>query len=261
MNYLRLILILLVGAAAMARADLPVAWSTNLPAALSEASSKQQPLLVWFTASWCGPCRLMGRTTLTNEAVRQVLSTLGCAVLDIDEHPDLAARHHIEAVPTFVMLSTGGDEVVRTTGYQAPADFLPWLTNSIAEAKETAARQIRCQEHLAAADQLLSGTNAGSSRQAATELFGLCAERNPAIAQAAITRLQVLAVREPIVLLDGLKDPRLVVRIQIANMLRDRLGEGFDVDPWNNAATSGPAIEKWRGILDGSVTNRSAMPR
>jgi hypothetical protein len=51
------------------------------------------------------------------------------------------------------------------------------------------------------------------------------------------------------------------VRIQIANLLRDRLGDGFDVDPWNNAAASGPAIEKWRGILTGSATNRSENSR
>ena len=261
MKLLRLILILLVVAAGAARAELPAGWSTNLTAALSEARSKQQSLLVWFTASWCGPCRLMGRTTLTNEAVLHVLSTISRVALDIDEHPDLAARYNVEAVPTFVILSTGGDEVARTTGYQPPADFLQWLTNSVSEAKETAARQIRSREQLAAADELLSGTNSGSSRQAAAELFGLSADRNRDVSQAAIRRLQVLAVREPVVLLDGLKDPRLAVRLQIANLLRDRLGDGFDVDPWNNAATSGPAIEKWRGILSGSVANHSEQPR
>jgi thioredoxin-like negative regulator of GroEL len=152
-------------------------------------------------------------------------------VLDIDEHRDLAAQHNVEAVPTFVMLSGSEDEVVRTTGYQPPAEFLQWLTNGISEAKDTAARQIRCQEQLAAADQLLSETNAGSAGRAAAELFGLCAERNRTVSPAALFRLQVIAVREPVLLLDGLKNPRLAVRIQIANLLRDRLGDGFDMDP------------------------------
>jgi thioredoxin 1 len=259
MKHLHLILILLIVNAGVARAELPAGWSTNLTAALTDAGSNQQPLLVWFTASWCGPCQL-GRTTLTNEAVVQVLSTISHVALDLDEHRDLAERHNVEAVPTFALLSTGGDEVERTTGYQPPDEFLQWLTNSISEAKETAARQSRCQEQLAAADQLLSGTNAGSARQAAVELFGLCAERNRAISQAAVARLRVLAVREPALLLDGLKDPRLAVRIQVANMLRDRLGDGFDVDPWNNAASSGPAIEKWRGMLNDSATNHSEKP-
>jgi thiol-disulfide isomerase/thioredoxin len=259
MKYLHLILLVLnIG---VAHAELPASWSTNLTAALAEGGLKKQPLLVWFTASWCGPCQLMARTTLTNEAVVRVLSTISHLALDIDDHRDLAAQHNIEAVPTFVMLSGGGDEVVRTTGCQPAEEFLQWLTNGISEAKEMAARQIHCQEKLAAADQLLSKTNAGSARQAAAELFGLCAERNRAVSQAALFRLQVIAVREPVLLLDGLKDPRLAVRIQIANMLRDRLGDGFDVDPWNNAAASGPAIERWRGILSGSATNHSENPR
>jgi len=261
MKHLRFIFMLLFVNAGVAYAELPAGWSTNLATALIEAGSKQQPLLVWFTASWCGPCRLMARTTLTNEAVLPVLATIGRVALDIDEHPDLAARHNVEAVPAFVLLSAGGDEVVRTTGYQPPEEFLQWLTNGISDAKDTLARQTRDREQLAIADQLLAGTNAGSARQAAAELFGLGAERNPAISQAAITKLQVLAVREPVVLLDGLKDPRLAVRIQIANMLRDRLGDGFDVDPWDNAATSGPVIEKWRGILSDSATNHFEKPR
>ena len=261
MKQLHLIYLLLVVNAGVAYAELPAGWSTNLAPALAEAGSKQQPLLVWFTASWCGPCRLMARTTLTNEAVLPVLATIGRVAIDIDEFPELATRHNVEAVPTFVILSADGDEVVRTTGYQLPDEFVPWLTNSIAEAKDTLARQTRDRERLAAADQLLSGTNAGSASQGAAELFGLCAERNRAISQAAITRLQVLAVREPVVLLDGLKDPHLAVRIQIANLLRDRLGDGFDVDPWDNAATSGPVIEKWRGILSGSATNNFGNPR
>jgi thioredoxin-like negative regulator of GroEL len=261
MKHLRLILILLVVNAEMARAELPAGWSTNLTAALAEAGSKKQPLLVWFTASWCGPCQMMARTTLTNEAVIQVLSTISHVALDIDEHRDLAAQHNVEAVPTFALLSAGGDEVIRSTGYQPPAEFLEWLTNSLSEATETAARQFRCQEQLAAADQLLSETNTGSASRAAAELFGLCAERNRAVSQVALFRLHVIAVREPALLLDGLKDSRLAVRIQVANMLRDRLGDGFDVDPWNNAAASGPAIEKWRGVLTGSATNPSEKPR
>ena len=40
----------------------PTDWSTNYDATLAAAATNQQPALVYFTASWCGPCKLMTRT-------------------------------------------------------------------------------------------------------------------------------------------------------------------------------------------------------
>jgi hypothetical protein len=65
----------------------------------------------------------------------------------------------------------------------------------------------------------------------------------------AAERLTVLASRQPATLLDGLGDPRLSVRIQVANALRVRLGEKFNVDPWGEAAARAEAIQEWRTQL------------
>jgi thioredoxin-like negative regulator of GroEL len=254
-KYLRSTIVLWIVIAVVVRAEVPAGWSTNFTAAVSAAGSNQEPVLVFFTASWCGPCRMMARTTLTNEAVVHALSTVTHVALDIDEHPDLAQQHDVRAVPTFAILANGGGEVDRTTGYQSPAEFLDWLTNGVSEARENAAQLVRLHEQLATADQLLTGTNADSTLRAATELFELCAERDSATSQAAISRLKSLGARDPRLLLDGLRDRRLAVRIQVANILRERLGDGFDVDPWSDAASCKKAIETWRKKLSASATD------
>jgi thioredoxin-like negative regulator of GroEL len=243
------ILLLVLGLVSVARAEVPAGWSTNYAAALSEAAKEQQPALVFFTASWCGPCRLMARSTLSEASVQQVLSNFARVAIDIDEQHDLAAQHGIEAVPTFVLLSPAGDEVQRATGFQTAADFVPWLTNGLSNAREVVLRQALAKKTLADVDQLLASTNTDAPRQCAIKLFDLCAGRDETMLRQAAERLTVLASRQPATLLDGLGDPRLSVRIQVANALRVRLGEKFNVDPWGEAAARAEAIQEWRTQL------------
>ena len=207
------------------------------------------PSLVYFTASWCGPCKLMTRVTLVNPALTDVFSNVDHVAVDIDAHPDLAAQKGIDAVPTFILLSPTGDEVDRVTGFQPIGDFLSWLTNGVSKAKEAMARLAHSNQMLSEVDQMLAGTEANSTHRAALKLFDLCNMREDTIVQAAATRLKTLAKRDPAAVLDGLDDPRLASRIQAANALRDTIGDTFDIDPWSDAATRTKAIEAWRKKL------------
>jgi thioredoxin 1 len=230
----------------------PTGWSTNLAGVLESAAKQQQPVLVYFTASWCGPCKLMARTTLTNEAVRQLLGSLPHVALDLDEQPKLAGQYEIRAVPTFLMLAPTGEPVVTTTGFQDADTFLQWLTNGVSEVSAAITRQHQVAQKLVAVDQWLVASDRHSLQQAAAELIELCADRNETTRKAANARLATMVTHDPALLLAGLTHPRLSVRIQVSNLLRQQLGEGFEIDPWGDASARASGIAIWREKLAGA---------
>jgi len=239
----------LIACACPAFAALPAGWETDFTNALAKAKAQQQPVLAYFTASWCGPCKMMTRTTLTNETVIQALNNFSHVAVDIDDHQELAQAYGVREVPTFHVLTSTGDKVSTTTGYQDAGRFLTWLTNGVSEAKETVAHRKESEEKLAAIDQLLRQTDVKSLQKAAAEIIDLCAERENAVVEAAGERLATLAKRNPALLLDGLNHPRLAARIQVANAMRAQLGENFDADPWSDPATRQQATSNWREKL------------
>ncbi|MFQ6070852.1 MAG: thioredoxin family protein [Candidatus Aminicenantales bacterium] len=84
------------------------------------------PLLLDFYSPTCAPCHMM-HTVLENLAKRRA-GELMALKLNVDSHPQLAARLGIKAVPTFVVV-TNGNERGRTTGAMSETDFSLWVAS------------------------------------------------------------------------------------------------------------------------------------
>ena len=80
-----------------------------------EALESGIPVLVDFTAVWCGPCKML------DPIVKQIASDWTGKVkvvkLDVDDNPELAMRYQVMGVPT-LMLFVNGEPAQRVTGYQ-----------------------------------------------------------------------------------------------------------------------------------------------
>lgn len=238
-------------------ADLPVDWEKNPELAISQSATNQKPVLLYFTATWCGPCKLMARTTLTNELVQQTLSQFTRVAVDIDEHQELAGNRSVQAVPTFQVLTPNGELAATTTGYQDAETFVQWLTNALDNSAQMLARQTRSAEKLKAALGWLKSGDAETERKGIAELTDLCVNGSETVQKNALSRLAILAESKPVLLLEGLNHPRLAVRIRIANLLREKLGADFNVDPWSDAAVRNDAIARCREKLSGPTSGKS----
>ena len=54
--------------------------------------------VVRFTASWCGPCKMLAKT------LEDIQTNVPIEVIDIDAQPEIAAEFGIRGVPTLVMM-------------------------------------------------------------------------------------------------------------------------------------------------------------
>jgi thioredoxin 1 len=70
------------------------------------------PVLVDFTAAWCGPCKL--QSAILDQLVETECG-VAIAAVDVDESPELAARYGIRGMPTLVLFE-GGREKARRVG-------------------------------------------------------------------------------------------------------------------------------------------------
>ncbi len=71
------------------------------------------PVLVDFTASWCGPCRMLA--PIIEQLAADYAGRVTVCKVDVDDCPDLAQRYGVMSVP-MLMLVKDGEVANKTVG-------------------------------------------------------------------------------------------------------------------------------------------------
>ncbi|MBN2146189.1 MAG: thioredoxin [Anaerolineales bacterium] len=72
------------------------------------------PVMVDFTAVWCGPCKMLD--PVVKQLAQEWAGRVRVAKLDVDNNSNLAMQYGVMGVPT-LMLFVRGQPVQRITGY------------------------------------------------------------------------------------------------------------------------------------------------
>ncbi|MBK9264779.1 MAG: thioredoxin [Polyangiaceae bacterium] len=79
----------------------------------SEVLGSDTPVLVDFTATWCGPCKALA--PIVDKIADDFVGKVKVGKLDIDANPQVTAKYGVRSVPT-VLVFKGGQKIGQHVG-------------------------------------------------------------------------------------------------------------------------------------------------
>jgi thiol:disulfide interchange protein DsbD len=109
--------------------DKTLTWE-HAPAqeAKARAVQERRPLIIDFTAAWCGACKELDKVTFSEETVQREAGRFLAIKVDATHDDDPAVESTLEefgvvGLPTVVVFDSSGDEAVRFTDFVEAEKF------------------------------------------------------------------------------------------------------------------------------------------
>ena len=91
-------------------------------------AKKSAVALVDFSATWCGPCRMLA--PVVEDLSEKLQGQVDFYNVDVDEAPSLAAEYKVMSIPCLVLMKQGRfvDQLI---GFRPEAQILDWIRSKL----------------------------------------------------------------------------------------------------------------------------------
>lgn len=105
-------------------------FATSYDAAMSQARTTGKPVILIFSAHWCGPCRMMKEEVYPSAAVSPFWNKFVWAYLDVDQSANqlAAQKFGVRGIPAIFVVGPDGKQRASQAGSRPPAEFAAWLS-------------------------------------------------------------------------------------------------------------------------------------
>ncbi len=108
-----------------------ITWQKSLKDAHKVALQQNKPIMLVFGAEWCGFCKKLEKTTLTNpQLAKYINSTFISVHIDVDEQEKVAKILDVKSLPCTIILSPEADLLGRFEGFMQPAPMYQKLVSA-----------------------------------------------------------------------------------------------------------------------------------
>ena len=109
-----------------------ITWTNDIESAQKIANSSDKNMMIFFTAEWCSPCRIMKRKVFADSEVMKAIDAEVVPVeIDIDDpnNEQLVKQYNIGATPTTIFIDPQGKVIDYAVGKVEKSKFLEMLEN------------------------------------------------------------------------------------------------------------------------------------